>query len=43
MSEEEHMPMADEYCWAVSPLHNDGECCWCDLLRQLEDEGYFHD
>ena len=33
--------LENEYCWAVTPLHNDGECCWCDYLRELEDVGYY--
>jgi hypothetical protein len=28
-----------ELCWACTPVHNDGECCWCDYLRDLM--GYY--
>ena len=23
------------------PIHKDGECCWCDHIRQLDKEGYY--
>ena len=28
-------------CFAFKPIHNDGECCWCDYLHQLFDDGYY--
>jgi len=32
---------SDIECFAFKPQHKDGECCWCDHLHDLFDEGYY--